>query len=74
MHAWRRKLQGGKLGEGIWMGLTRVEWVVLDWGRSEMVVNSCLEYLEGRMRLDSEEDVKVDSTRGEQEEQMSGGD
>ena len=34
------------------MGLMEVEQImVLDWGRSEMVVNSCLEDLEGRMRL-----------------------
>ena len=34
------------------MGLTWVEKImVLDGGRSEMVVNSCLEDLEGRMRL-----------------------
>ena len=37
------------------MGLTGVEKImVLDWGRCEMVVNSCLE-----------EDVEVDSTGGE---------
>ena len=31
---------------------TRVEKImVLDWGQSEMVVNSCLEDMEGRMRL-----------------------
>ena len=36
-----------------WEGeLTRVEKIiVLDWGRSEVVVNSRLEDLEGRMRL-----------------------
>ena len=47
-HAWRRTLQGGKTGKlgGIWMGLTRVEKVmVLDWGQFEMAVNSCLEDL-----------------------------
>ena len=45
---YRRKLQGektGKLeGEGIGWGLMRVENIlVLDWGRSEMAVNSSLE-------------------------------
>ena len=34
------------------MGLTRVEKImVLDWGQSEMALNSCLEELEGRMTL-----------------------
>ena len=38
--------------EGLrWKWLMRVENMVLDWGRSEMVVNGCLEHLEGRMRL-----------------------
>ena len=38
------KLEGGR----IWVGLMNVEKImVLDWGRSEMVVNSCLEDLEG---------------------------
>ena len=33
-------------------GLTRVEKImVLNWGQSEMAVNFCLEYLEGKMRL-----------------------
>ena len=45
----------GWMEEGLGWGrgrLTRVENImVLDWGRSEMVVNSCLEDLEGRMRL-----------------------
>ena len=36
---------------GIGVRLTRVEKIkVLDWGRSEMVVNSYLEDLDGRMR------------------------
>ena len=35
-----------------WMGLKRVEKImVLDWGQSEMVVNSCLEDVERRKRL-----------------------
>ena len=39
-------------GEGIWVELMRVEKIMgLDWGWSEMVVNSCLEDLEGRVRL-----------------------
>ena len=34
------------------MGLTRVEKImVLDWGQSEIALNSCLEELEGRMTL-----------------------
>ena len=33
------------------MGLTRTENIVSDWALSEMVVNSCLEDLDGRMRL-----------------------
>ena len=34
------------------MGLIRVEKIMLlDWGWSEVVVDSCLEDLEGRMRL-----------------------
>ena len=33
------------------MGLTRTEKVVSDWALSEMVVNSCLKDLEGRMTL-----------------------
>ena len=33
--------------EGIWVGLTRVEKImVLDWGRSEIMVNCCLEWQE----------------------------
>ena len=47
--------QEGKLEiwkeEGLGRGLKRVErFMVLDWGRSEMVMNSCFEDLEGRMR------------------------
>ena len=35
-----------------WGGLTRVAKIMdFEWGTSEMVVNSCLEDLEGRMRL-----------------------
>ena len=45
--------------------------VVLDWGRSEMVVNSCLEDLEGRMRL--KRMWKLIPQVGEKEELMSGG-
>jgi len=33
------------------VGLTRTENIVSDWALSEMVVNSCLEDLDGRMRL-----------------------
>ena len=34
------------------MALTRVEKImVLDWGQSEITLNSCLEELEGRMTL-----------------------
>ena len=61
MHTWsgqaeyRRKLRRGKTGKvggGIWVGLTRVEKIiVLYWGQSEMVGNSCVEDLEERMRL-----------------------
>ena len=41
-------LERGDLG----VGLTRVEKMMdWDWGLSEMAVNSCLEYLEGRMTL-----------------------
>ena len=36
----------------MWWGLTRVEKIMVwDWGRSKMVVNSCIEDREGRMRL-----------------------
>ena len=42
------KLEGGR----IWVRLTWVEKImVLVWGHSEMVVNSCLEDLKGRMGL-----------------------
>ena len=53
------------------MGLTRVEKImVLDWGRFEMVMNSC-----GRPggKNDIEEDMGVGSTCGKKEETMSGG-
>ena len=44
-YAYRMDLQGGKTGKleggGIWVGLMRVaKFMVLDWGQSEMVVNS----------------------------------
>ena len=69
---YRRTLSGGKAGNlkggGIWVGcgeqLRREEKIVLGWGRSEMVVNSCLEDVEGRMRL-IDKNVEVDSTCGE---------
>jgi len=44
MHAWRRK--NWKIR---WDSRKRI--TVLVWGRSEIVVNGCLEDLEGRMRL-----------------------
>ena len=50
----KENLQGGKTGElgGIWVVFMRVEKImVLDWGRSEMVVNSCFQDLEVGMRL-----------------------
>ena len=39
--------------EGFWVGVNegRKKIMVLNWGRSEIVVNSCFEGLEGRMRL-----------------------
>ena len=37
--------------------------MVLDWGRSEMVVNSCVEDSGGKNGI--EENVEVDSTGGE---------
>ena len=55
---YRRNSQEGKLenwkekGLGGGEGLTRVEKIMaLDWRLSEMVVNSCLEDLEERMRF-----------------------
>ena len=52
---YRRKLSGGKTDHfegGIGVELTRVEEImVLNWGHSEMVVNSCLEDLDGRIRF-----------------------
>ena len=36
----------------MWLGLKRIKnIIVLDFGQSEMVVNSCLEDVEGRMGL-----------------------
>ena len=58
---YKKELQGGKTGNlegGIGLCgtvLTRVEKIMLlDWRRSEMVVNSCLDNLEGRMRYGSD--------------------
>ena len=52
--------------------LTGVEKImVLNWGRSEMVVNSCLEGREGRMRL--KRMWKLVPQTGKKEERMSGG-
>jgi len=60
----------GKFGGG---GLTRVENImVLVWGWSEMVVNSCLEDLEQRMTL-KRMWQRLFPQLGKKEEQLSGG-
>ena len=64
-------LDAGVLGEGLSGGGGGGTIMVLKWERSEMVVNSCLEVLEGRMRL--KKMWKLGPHEGKEEEQMNGG-
>ena len=54
--------------EEFWVGLTRVEKIVMDLGWYEIVVNNRFEEVDA-----TEENVGAGSTGGEKEKQMSGG-